>query len=355
MNLLWIAFVFVVLFYAQAITLMKLGFKKLSYKRKFNTRTCYEGDTIELVEEIGNKKPLPLPWVRVESQLPKEFRFKAVEETEISNVTQHKSFFYLGVFKSIMRRHTITCTKRGFYPLGNVHVTIGDTLGIMNKSKSFDLDSVLLVYPKRFDIHKELPTSKWQGDMIVKRWILEDKFLINGIREYETGDNLREVHWKASAKTGQLHVKTHDYTAFSRLVLYLNMQTTEDQWDQIVDADLAIIEDTISYIAYISQFALSQGLEVGFFSNACLNPQKDSVVRVSPDSGLTQFNLINETLARLELFRKASIVKMLEDDIASGMTGMDIILFTNYCTEYMHELIARLQRQGNKIKQISLK
>ena len=55
-----------------------------------------------------------------------------------------------------------------------------------------------------------MPSRKWQGDVLVKRWIMPDPFLVGGLREYRAGDPMRSVHWGASARTGRMQVKTYD-------------------------------------------------------------------------------------------------------------------------------------------------
>ncbi len=350
MNYIWVLLVFAVLFNIYAFAVQKLGFARLTYRRYFNVRSCYEGESVELVEEIINNKWLPIAWVRVESELPLELDFTNSIDTHISARTQHRSFFHLGMYRSIIRRHTLTATKRGMYLLGNVHVTLGDVIGFGGSTRPFDVNAVLLVYPQLLEGSTDMPTIRWQGDMVVKRFIVEDRFLVNGIREYMTGDNLREVHWKASARRGDLCVKTHDFTAFSRLVVYLNLQTREEQWDQMSAADVEGVENAVRYIAYLTQYALSQGAEVGFCCNGCLLPDKDNVVRIPPAAGSTQYSVLSEAYARLHLLRVRSIVHMLEGEITAHTTGMDIMLFSRYTTEYMGSLIERLRVMGNNVK-----
>ena len=111
--------------------------------------------------------------------------------------------------------------------------------------------------------------------MIVKRFIMPDPFLINGIRDYRPGDPLRSVHWGATARMGgRLQVKQFDTTSDPRALIILNVQTTEEQWGELMDYEQPVIEQGIRIAATLAMRALSCGVEAGFASNACYQGEK---------------------------------------------------------------------------------
>ena len=61
----------------------------------------------------------------------------------------------------------------------------------------------------------------------MRRWIVDDPFMLAGVREYQYGDSMRDVNWKATAKTGNLQVNQRDFTADRRLMVYLNVEDHE--------------------------------------------------------------------------------------------------------------------------------
>lgn len=90
--------------------------KKVSYTRYFSAKAVYAGEQVEMVEEIMNKKLLPLPWLRLESSIAKGLEFGNQENLGISSgeISQnHVSLFFLRSFRHIKRRHNITCRERG--------------------------------------------------------------------------------------------------------------------------------------------------------------------------------------------------------------------------------------------------
>jgi len=62
----------------------KNALKKVHYERHFSEKRVFAGDKVNLVEVLGNNKLIPVPWVRVESRIPSELKFKAQENLEIA-------------------------------------------------------------------------------------------------------------------------------------------------------------------------------------------------------------------------------------------------------------------------------
>ena len=113
MNLFWLLIVLLALGGAQSFVFSRFNFKSLKYTRTFSKRSVYEGETVEMVEQIVNRKLLPVPWLRVESRISPDLRFQtAQEEREISEDEQyHKSVFYLGPYSRVTRRQRLSaCT-----------------------------------------------------------------------------------------------------------------------------------------------------------------------------------------------------------------------------------------------------
>ena len=61
---------------AQSFVFSRFNFKSLKYTRTFSKRSVYEGETVEMVEQIVNRKLLPVPWLRVESRISPDLRFQ---------------------------------------------------------------------------------------------------------------------------------------------------------------------------------------------------------------------------------------------------------------------------------------
>lgn len=349
MSIQWFIFVAAFIIILQGFIFKKYGLKKIRYTRYFNVPAIFEGQEVEMVEVISNEKLLPVPWLRVESKISAFLQFQKQFNLDIQHQQFHKSLFSLTSYMRITRRHRIKCLKRGCYYLNSVAMTCGDLFGFQDASRVFSLDAQLLVYPKLMRVEDiPLPYHSWQGDVTVRRWIVDDPFMVSGVREYTYSDPLNRINWKATARTGKLKVHNLDFTANPRLMIYLNVDISENMWDAVTEPER--IEKGISYTASIAQYAISRGIEVGFGSNGYLIDQKDEPVRIQPRCSSEHLVSIFETLSKLIIARSVTFFTFLEQDLAKGVTGMDFLIITSYVSERMRGQIKRLEEYGNAVE-----
>jgi hypothetical protein len=126
MNAVMLLVALSVLLIAQGFIMRRFALKRLTYERRFSRLAAYEGEAVELVEIIRNRKLLPVPWLRAESRISPNLQFHTDMETHITGDQYHKSIFYLKPYSQITRRHTVLLKKRGYYQAGAVAIT-GET------------------------------------------------------------------------------------------------------------------------------------------------------------------------------------------------------------------------------------
>jgi uncharacterized protein (DUF58 family) len=307
MNIIWLLLVACGAVIIQMVVFRSAGQKGISYTRYFSQNRAKVGDKLEMVEVITVRRLLPVPWMRVESRIPAELKFTSQSDLNIENDLYHRSVFSLLPYMRIRRRYSITCTHRGQYNLDTVTLTTGDMLGLYNSYQTLPLDAKLLVYPKLKDFSAlDIPSRQWQGNAIVRRWIQPDSFLVNGIREYRLGDNPRDIHPGATARTGVLQVKTHDFTATPRVLVVLNVQLKQEQWGPLNEVERESMEDAISLAATMVAWCSKNRIACGFASNGTLLGVDDLPVYLSPSVAAQQYDDLMEILARLVIARKIS-------------------------------------------------
>ncbi|MNO18229.1 hypothetical protein D3C76_79440 [compost metagenome] len=352
MQLPWLLVSAVLIIMLLAFVYRRRALKGISYRRYFTERAVFEGDTVEMVEVIANAKLLPLPWLRLESSIAAGLTFGRQSNLNIhaGEIYQnHSSLFYLRSYRQITRRHEVTCSRRGQYRLESATMTTGDPLGLNAEVKRFPLDLELLVYPRILELQElPLPNHSWLGELPVRRWIIEDPFLTAGIREYRAGDPLGNINWKATARTGELQVHKRDYTADHRLMIYLNLETSDSMWRTVIEPER--IEMGIRYAATVAEHALRSGLAAGFASNARLADGPNEPIRIEPHTSSDQLTLLLETMARMVLDRTASMIRMLEIEIEAGATDTDYLIISCHQGEKLAETAELLRQNGNGVE-----
>lgn len=352
MTFLMIAAVFFLLGGLQALCLGWFGLRGFSYERSFSRPAAYEGETVELIEVIRNRGPFFLPWVRVETSVPPSFSFSTREAVEIRGGHFHRSVFTLMPWSQVTRRHRIVLTRRGHYLLQGASMTAGDLLGMRSVLHETEAPAAIFVYPRLLkDPQAALSSSRSQGNLSVRRWIQPDPFLINGIRSYRAGDPERDIHWPATARTGALQVKTHDFTSDPRLMVLINGQKSESQWGDLMDYEQERIEYAVSLAASLCVSALRRGQEAGFAASMPLD-DKEECACLLPNRCAGWEETLLEAFAALRIRMLRSFPTFLEQ--LPRLSGADIVILSCYDSPEIQAGMRRLRRLGSSVTLIIL-
>lgn len=289
----------------------KFWTKNLTADIEFSKDSAVCGESVELVEVITNDKWLPLPFVNVKFQMDKNLHFDGDDSN--SNVTD-KSYkndvFSLLFYQRITRRIPITCKKRGLYEINSMEI-ISKGL-FMNEIMSFkrEFHKEIVVYPRLADTNcVDIVYKDLCGEMLVRRNDFEDPFEFRGIRDYESRDTLNLINWKATAKTCDLKVNLHDYTANQKVCVLL---------DLVPDGMLTyekLQEESISIAAGILQRLTMEGILAGLISNG-RDFVTDDVVVFNAGNGISHMNSMYLGLARIDLSKDMQ-------DLSAKMSEID--------------------------------
>lgn len=329
------------------LILRLFALKGLQCTRAFSTPCAFEGETAEVIEVVRNDRPLLIPWLRVESRISPHLHFGRQENLGVSGDMYHRSLFMLMPYQQITRRHRVTLAHRGAYNIGNATLTAGDLLGLASVSAEKSLSTPILVYPRLLS-PEELPAPLYRilGDITVQRQLLQDPFWVNGIRPYQPWDNVRDIHWAATAKTGELQVRTHDFTAQTRLMVVVNGQLSHHQWGQLMDYEHGPVEFAISAAATLCVQALRLGMPCGFASNMPMADDGLCTV-LAPALGPNREEELLCAMARLKVKFIKSFHEFLDE--LMPLTGVDFLILSAYESAEIQERIAQLRQRGNTV------
>lgn len=321
--------------------------KGLQCSRRFSVPAAHEGETVEVIEVVRNDRPLLVPWLRLESRISSHLHFGRQENLGVSGEMYHRSLFMLMPYQQITRRHKVRLAKRGSYDIGNATLTAGDLVGITCASTEQHGSVPILVYPRLLD-PAEVPSPFYRllGETIVPRQLLQDPFLVNGIRPYQMRDNVRDIHWAATARTGELQVRTHDFTAQTRLMVVVNAQLSYHQWGSLMEYEQGPVEYAISMAATLCTQVLQSGLPCGFASNIPQSGDEFCTV-LPPAAGAAREEELLSAMARLKIRFIKNFHEFLDE--LMGMTGVDFLLITAYTCPEIEERIEELRHRGNTV------
>jgi uncharacterized protein (DUF58 family) len=101
-------------------------------------------------------------------------------------------------------------TARGLHRLGPTLAVTGDMFGLRRVQSTLSPASHLLVYPRIVDLETLTIAAGAPLPLIpVRTPLYDDPTRVVGVREYESGDQFRAIHWTATAAAGDLLVKKY--------------------------------------------------------------------------------------------------------------------------------------------------
>ncbi|EFM12327.1 protein of unknown function DUF58 [Paenibacillus curdlanolyticus YK9] len=330
-----------------------VALKRLSYSRQFDRTYCFEGDEVHMIETIANEKRFPLPWLRVESLLHASLQFGPEQSANLAVSTgqfmqNHRSFFSLLPMRRIRRTHRVKMLQRGAYTLSTVTLTAGDVFGMSATNKQFAFTEKLIVYPiPMLPEQSDWPARGWQGELSVRRWVVEDPFRRIGVRPYRAGDSMRFVNWRATARTGELQVHQLDTTADYQVLIVLNVEDHAQVWRDITDT--ARIERGIRLAAGIAEQLIHHGMEAGFAANAPMEDAPQTSIYAAPGSGEPHLYVLLERMARLKIERLQPFAEYLHALSELLEPSTDMVIVTAYVDDRLYAAAEQLEAEGHRI------
>lgn len=337
-----------IVLYCLWLPTVKRGLKRLTCSRAFDRTIVYQGEEGKLVEIVRNDSPFIIPWLRLESRISPHLQLGNQQNLHVSGEQYYCSLFTLMPYQQIQRTHKVKYLHRGAYNLGNASLTAGDILGMYTAQRSQDLTSPVIVYPRLLD-EENLPqlVSRMLGDLSRQRQLLQDPFLIKGIRPYQPGDHIRDIHWPATARTTELQVRVHDYTAKTKLLVILNGQYLDLQFsDRLPDHKLDMMEYGISLAATICNRAVKDGFPVGFATNMPLDDSPNPTLML-PVAGDARAEELLAAMAHLDTVSRTKFPVFLES--LTVHTGLDILILSSYNSDAIQNSIRMLRSSGNQV------
>ncbi|MEU4480178.1 DUF58 domain-containing protein [Micromonospora sp. NPDC023966] len=118
-------------------------------------------------------------------------------------------------------RYPVPTRRRGVVPVGPLRVTRRDPLGLVALARAYGDPVPVWVHPR---IHPLSAVPTGAGRSLDGRTdsVPHGSITFDSLREYVVGDELRRVHWRTSARVGELMVRENVDTSLPRLVVVLD-------------------------------------------------------------------------------------------------------------------------------------
>jgi uncharacterized protein (DUF58 family) len=294
-----------------------------------------------------------LPWVRIEEHLPSAVLpvrgGPAVAGTE---GWERRRSVSLGWRERLVLRQRFTCTERGDHSIGPTDIETGDPLGFFPSQLRVGESRELLVYPRVAQLDSLTPESRFPfGPASARPPVLEDPARFSGLRDYQPGDPMRWVDWKATARRMKLQTRVFAPTTLTNVVIALNVQTMAVAWQGF---DLQKLNAAIGVAAALVQDAVAARHGVGLAVNGSGVGMEDFQLFLPPNRRPTQLEDTLAMLARLAPIPTMAFGPFLRRVAANFPYGASLVVVSGYLDRETADHLSDLADRGHAVTLVFL-
>lgn len=239
-NLIYLIFSLMLSFVVLAILLLRMNLSRISLKASID-HPVFAGEQTYVSFTIKNgKRLIPAYSLRVTA----------------SGAAGPVSCAYIAPEDSVKKEIKITFKKRGLYSYDKFFAVSGFPFILFEKKMALEVAGEVLVYPALRDVKQFIEEiSGLEGPGAGKTVGAGTE--IHSIREFRYGDDWRNIHWKASAKSSGLMVKEYALTDIRKITIII---------DNLLPSRKEVFEKTLSMAGSLAQYFLDAGYFVRVLS-----------------------------------------------------------------------------------------
>lgn len=241
------------------------------------------------------------------------------------------------VLERLTRRHassvayTVRADVRGRFEVGPLVVRLTDPFGLCELTRSFPSIDHLVVIPQVVP----LPMVRLAGEYAGAGDSYARSVAVHGdddaaTREYRYGDDLRRVHWRSTARTGELMVRREEQPWESRATIVLDTRA----WAHRGEGPTASFEWAVSAVASIAEHLRHAGYKLRLVTDT----------GTDLDAGGGDTALIDH-LAEVQLSQHGDLT-IATDQVRHRADGGLVIAVLGLLDTAEAELLASLRRNG---------
>lgn len=271
-------------------------------------KSLYKGDDLDITYVVYNKTPLLIPYIIIDSKVH-------------STLSMYKSKIATALPGNEVYRHneTINLSKRGYFEVGEIEITIQDIFKLFKFKKNISSEASLLVYPKIIKLNSfRTSSSQHQGELMSLDGNFEDRTRVNTLRDYVEGDNIKAMHWKLTAKKDSPMIKIFDNRVDSNIGIFLDNSIASYEDDVNNRLEDKAVDLALSIIDYCLNNSLNATL---------IHQDQDNILNTSGNE-VEYLKVFLEELAKLRANGKMDYIDLIMNNIDDFNKGSSIIMIS---------------------------
>jgi uncharacterized protein (DUF58 family) len=231
----------------------------------------------------------------------------------------------------------IPLARRGHFRIEPLHIRTGDPFGFFEASATVGQGVSVVVYPRLEPLPRwRLPAAALEGSQVSPVRTLQTTPLATTVRPYAPGDSMNRIHWKSTARHGEIQVKEFDLEQTADAWIVLDLQ----RGIQTGVGDESTVEAAVRVAASIADKALQENRSVGMTVNV------GRTAFLPPDRGSRQHLKIMQLLASVEADGTAPLVETLIATVGRLRRGMTAVVITPSLDPSWVRPLAALRTRG---------
>ncbi|WP_344928805.1 DUF58 domain-containing protein [Aquimarina addita] len=266
--------------------------------------------------------------VHIIDELPIQFQYRDFQIATTLKASQKKKINY-----------TVRPTERGEFHFGNLNIFTSSPIGLIARRQQFSTEVSVPNYPsflqlKKYEFIAFTNKLKLYGLKKIRR--IGHTLEFEQIKEYVAGDDIRNINWKATAKSN--HLMVNQYQDEKSQPIYSVIDTGRVM--KMPFKELSLLDYAINATLVISNIAIKKQDKAGMFTFS--RKVENTVVAQRRKS---QMNLILETLYNINTdFAESDFARLYIDVKRSISHRSLLLLYTNFETlDALHRQLRYLQ------------
>src|SRR5690348_9923556 len=295
---------------------------RLACSRTLEPHRTQVGASARVVLRLQNVSGLPTGTLLLEDRLP--YALGSRPRLVLERLARHQA-------SSVA--YTVRAEVRGRYEVGPLVVRLTDPFGLCELTRSFPSVDHLTVIPQVVP----LPSVRLAGEYAGTGESRARSVAVHGeddaaTREYRNGDDLRRVHWRSTARVGELMVRREEQRWESRATVLLDTRTGAHRGE----GPTASFEWAVSAAASIAVHLRHGGYRLRLVT--------DAGVDIDGNDAAGEGTLLDH-LAEVRLAPRADVATLVERVRKRSDGGLVIGVF-GLLTAPEADLLARLRTSG---------
>ena len=304
--------------------LVRLGLSDLEAGYAVSQLHGHVGDRMRVTYTLRNSSRFPKPWLEIHNPttLPGGLPGRAIT---------------LGgrAERSWLIRAPLT--RRGHFRIEPLHIRTADPFGFFEAAATVGQGISVVVYPRLEPLPVwRLPAASLEGSHASPERTLQTTPLATTVRPYAPGDSMNRIHWKSTARHGDIQVKEFDLEQTADAWIILDLQ----RGIQTGRGEESTVEAGVRAAASIADKALQENRAVGLTVNV------GRTAFLPPDRGGRQHLKIMQLLAAVEADGSAPLVETLIHSVGRLRRGMTAVIITPSLDPAWVRPLAALRTRG---------